>query len=202
VAGGAGRVSHLDNVPTEVPMNAGAGFVVGVLGAGLARAGAVAWASTEQAPRKDEDGDPLPAGAVARLGTTRWRLPFEPRRIVPSPDGKLLAVLSDYFAVELLDAATGKRRRGQAADVLRGGYDQGRSMAIAQDWTRFAAIAAEATRGILIIRERANAESKVEIVYGKRHSYEPLLPEWAKGKSLFSTSSEQLTAAEFSADGK
>jgi WD40 repeat protein len=42
--------------------------------------------------RKDLHGDPLPPGAIARMGTVRWRHRGAPRLVVPSPTGKLVAV--------------------------------------------------------------------------------------------------------------
>src|SRR5262245_24439299 len=41
-------------------------------------------------PRLDAHGDPLPPGAVARLGTMRWRQPVA-FRLCYSTDGKALA---------------------------------------------------------------------------------------------------------------
>ena len=43
-------------------------------------------------PRLDAHGDPLPPGAVARIGTLRWRYLGSVRRVVPSPTGKLAAI--------------------------------------------------------------------------------------------------------------
>jgi RNA polymerase sigma factor (sigma-70 family) len=58
--------------------------------------------------RRDLYGDPLPPGAVARLGTTRFRTPFEAHAIAFAPDGKTVAV-SSRGGLFLFDARTGKR---------------------------------------------------------------------------------------------
>jgi WD40 repeat protein/LmbE family N-acetylglucosaminyl deacetylase len=55
--------------------------------------------------------DPLPDGAVARLGTGRFRLPAYTFGIRLSPDGKLLAAADRNNAVRFLDAATGQELR-------------------------------------------------------------------------------------------
>jgi hypothetical protein len=64
--------------------------------------------------RTDAYGDPLPAGAVARLGTLRWRAPGEVEALAFAPDGKMLASASPTGPVGglcLFDVASGKRTK-------------------------------------------------------------------------------------------
>jgi RNA polymerase sigma factor (sigma-70 family) len=59
-------------------------------------------------PAADALGDPLPARAVARLGTARFLGLMEPAWAGFSPDGSKLAARSD-FGVVVWDAATGRK---------------------------------------------------------------------------------------------
>lgn len=66
-------------------------------------------ASADPRPRTDADGVPLPEGAIARLGSARFRTGGTPWCPVAfSPDGKQLAV-SDTSAVSVFETATGRR---------------------------------------------------------------------------------------------
>lgn len=77
----------------------------------------------------DASGDPLPPGAVARLGSVAWRHGTEVQAIAFSPDGKLAACGGwerqtcrdgfDDFSIRVLDAHTGKPLRTLA------GHDSG-----------------------------------------------------------------------------
>ncbi|HKB42046.1 MAG TPA: sigma-70 family RNA polymerase sigma factor, partial [Gemmataceae bacterium] len=60
----------------------------------------------------DAQGDPLPPGAVGRLGTVRFRHASCVRAFALSPNGKILAAgeMSDH-AITLWDAETGKQMR-------------------------------------------------------------------------------------------
>ena len=60
-------------------------------------------------PRTDFYGDPLPEGAVARMGSERFRLPTEHFSLSLSPDGKLLAIRGYVGgSVSLMDTGSGR----------------------------------------------------------------------------------------------
>jgi RNA polymerase sigma factor (sigma-70 family) len=68
-------------------------------------------ADNKPAPRVDRDGDPLPEGAVARLGTRRFRTEFhQASELTFAPDGKTIAVAS-MIGLWLFDATTGKQTK-------------------------------------------------------------------------------------------
>lgn len=73
----------------------------------------------EPPARTDAYGDPLPAGAVARLGTIRYRT-GSARGFDLSPDGKFLAMATYYpKCIHLMDAATGRMvRRFDSGDFF------------------------------------------------------------------------------------
>ncbi len=88
-------------------------------------------AADEPPPRTDRHGDPLPPGAIARLGTLRFR--GVRGCLAYSPDGKLLAASSGPAAeqVTLFDAATGR-----AVRHFKGNVATLRSLSFAPDGTQ------------------------------------------------------------------
>src|SRR5260221_1705308 len=61
-------------------------------------------------PKRDLLGDPLPTGAIARLGTVRFRQGGSVRALAYSPDGKTIAAGDDAGFLCLWDAKTGTER--------------------------------------------------------------------------------------------
>ncbi len=59
----------------------------------------------------DLHGDPLPAGALARLGTTRWRHGANITFVAFGPEGKTLITAGEDHTVRLWDLATGQEIR-------------------------------------------------------------------------------------------
>src|SRR6267378_2985407 len=68
-------------------------------------------AISEKSTGTNAFGDRLPPGAIARLGTTLFRIDDRISALDASPDGKILAAATPYDVVHLLDAATGKELR-------------------------------------------------------------------------------------------
>src|SRR5947209_20296476 len=66
----------------------------------------LATAAQGQAPRLDRYGDPLPEGAVVRLGTERFQGNHSVSSVVFSPDGRLLASGNWDMAIRVWDTTT------------------------------------------------------------------------------------------------
>lgn len=73
-------------------------------------------AAKEERPRTDRYGDPLPPGAVARLGTVRLRHPQWVNNVAFMPDGKTLISSGWEGTIRLWDVATGKELQRLESD--------------------------------------------------------------------------------------
>jgi WD40 repeat protein len=82
----------------------------------------------------DLHGDALPPGAVARLGTVRFRTPDYINAAALAPDGKALAV-GNYQFIALLDTTTGRELRR-----LPGAFSGAQSLAFSPDGKFLAAV--------------------------------------------------------------
>src|SRR5262249_6696367 len=79
------------------------------------------WGDALAGPPADALGDPLPAGARARIGTARFHHGGLVRGLAFAPDGRTLASASHDHTVSLWEVPGGReliRFRGHADDVL------------------------------------------------------------------------------------
>jgi WD40 repeat protein len=68
-------------------------------------------AQGDPAPAKDQHGDPLPKGAIARFGTTRWRHGGSVGYVAFLPDGKHVISVGDDRAIRVWEFPSGKEIR-------------------------------------------------------------------------------------------
>src|SRR5262249_58902378 len=83
-----------------------------VRGGWLLVAGDALAAAPAPPPRLDLYGDPLPAGAIARIGSLRWRA-GSVRRAHFTSDGKTLVAITSHRSVSFFEVSTGKLLRSR-----------------------------------------------------------------------------------------
>lgn len=173
----------------------------------------LAWSLSAQAegpagqplPRADGHDDPLPGGAVARLGSTRWRLRAGPTGMVVSPDGNVLAVRTDDLTVEVLDAWTGRRRLTLGMPRHASGPPESAAMAFSRDGKRFAASLTLGKRRNALISLRAGPGMREErcLAYRKPDAEQPRLPaEAERAPNRRGFTEEYVSALALTPDGK
>jgi WD40 repeat protein len=84
---------------------------------------AIAMVGDAQPAKTDQAGDPLPAGALARMGTLRWRHGDIVSYVAFTPDGKAVLTATNDNTFRLWDRETGKeiRRFDSKAQPLQPG---------------------------------------------------------------------------------
>ena len=151
--------------------------------------------------RPDRDGDPMPAGAVARLGSARWRLTGEPRRIITFPDGKQLAVVNSGSGVEVLDAVTGRVVERFGTGAFSFGFDFRMAAAVTADGLKVATPDQDDRPGVVFVVSDRVRNVKLKIDYRRKKEARPPVPEEAESDSHGSSTLEYLSATSFSPDG-
>jgi WD40 repeat protein len=118
-----------------------------------------------EGPPADLHGDPLPAGAVARIGTTRFLAPNLLQALVYSPDGKLIAAGPQWGGACLLDAKTGKR-----LSDLWGPHFGSRALAFSPDGKLLAGDAGDQTLRLWDLAGNAEVRSIRLLPWGNNNS--------------------------------
>jgi RNA polymerase sigma factor (sigma-70 family) len=113
----------------------------------------------ERRPATDCYGDPLPPGALARLGTIRFRHP-EVRALAYTPDGKTIAFAGAGGRVLLSDATTGAPRA--SFTFAAGPHSRVWSLAFSGDGGRLLAAGMDQNRGKVILWDVARRKTIVE----------------------------------------
>ena len=114
----------------------GAGLVAGI-GARDALPEVAGPGDADERAAVDRYGDPLPPGAVIRLGTVRYR--FSSAGTAFLPDGKTVAMAVNGGGIQLWDARTGRPLREIDTGHFAAGNGSNRGFAVSRDGKRLAA---------------------------------------------------------------
>lgn len=159
-------------------------------------------AAAEPSPRllaakTDADGDPLPEGAVLRLGSKRWRIAAKPQQFALSEDGSVLRIGTDSLCVERLDLKTGRRLAALGTPTFMWGFDDRVGMAFSADGKRFAIVDRADSKLCVTIRDKEGKGDLVCVPFRETPKHQ--------APKLFSGSSstfQVVTALAFSPNGK
>jgi RNA polymerase sigma factor (sigma-70 family) len=152
--------------------------------------------SLEKQPRLDRYGDPLPPGALARLGTVRWRQNGPVTFLAYSGDGKTLAS-SGVKTFHVWEATTGRLFR----QFPLGGKEGASCFAIAPDGKL---LATGGVDGLIRLRELATGKELRTIQLPKLEAIKEIPPGGADQNAVFQVvfSPDGMTLASVSWDEK
>jgi WD40 repeat protein len=115
--------------------------------------------------RFDRYGDPLPEGALLRLGTLRARSPTSIQRVAFLPDGKRLLASGSEGAIHTFDLRDGRRIGSLFLDDFGSKSDMalsrdGKRLAVVTNWKGFAVV--DITTGKPLCRVKPGADRVAE----------------------------------------
>jgi WD40 repeat protein len=122
---------------------------------------APAWVAPPTGPRRDWQGDPLPRGAVARMGSARWEHAGQCRALAFTRRGDTL-VSADDKAIRFWEVATGRELRSFPARVGCGGR-----LPLAPDGSFVVAAAG----GAVVLHETATGRARWRIAWSEASSF-------------------------------
>jgi RNA polymerase sigma factor (sigma-70 family) len=147
------------------------------------------------APSGDVHGDPLPPGAVARLGTLRWRHGGAVDFIAMSADGKTVVSASADRVVHVWDFATGKELYRFAAGARLPLLPEGTTGTISKR-PLFAAVALSQDGKVLAVGSADPAVQLWDLSNGQKRATIPLEAKTDVGALAFAPDGKHLALAD------
>jgi WD40 repeat protein len=147
--------------------------------------------ASAESPRTDRLGDPLPEGAIARLGTMRLCHDAPIAAVAFAPDGKTLASGDEYGIIRIWEPASGR-----AVRCLRGEPNTICALAYSADGKQLACVAENG----VYMWDAATGTAPARLGEGCRDKASPAFA--PNGKALLTVMNDDLIRWDLSADGR